>query len=148
MFGVGSQILIAFCLVLLNAFFVAAEFAIIRGRNVRSEDLSLPDSFWTRMTQKVMRYLDPSLSVARLGFALTTLALGWVGGSALARLLAPGLSAWGIESESAVYGLAFATIAALYWVLGELMPKSLAIRKPQEVALWTSLPFWLFYLFW
>ena len=150
MFEVGSQILIAFCLVFLNAFFVAAEFAIIRVRNVRSEDLSLPDSFWARITQKVMPHLDTSLSAARLGFALATLGLGWIGGPALARLLTPGLQALGIGSEIALHGIAFtaafAIIVALHIVLGELIPESLAIRKPREVVLWTSLPLWLFYL--
>lgn len=144
------QILIAFCLVLLNAFFVAAEFAIIKMRGAPIEDLVRQGTPLARIAQKVIRNLDTSLSAAQLGVTFASLGLGWIGEPAFARLLTPGLYALGVWSETAVHGIAFtaafAVIAALHIVLGELMPKSLAIRKPREVALWTSLPFWLFYL--
>ncbi len=150
MFGTELQIFIAFCLVLLNAFFVAVEFALIKMRGAQLEDLLHQDTPPARLAQKIIHNLSASLSAAQLGVTFTSLGLGWVGEPAFARLLKPGLQALGIQSETAVHSIAFivafAIISALHMVLGRLMPRYLAIRKPRQVALWTSLPFWLFYL--
>jgi CBS domain containing-hemolysin-like protein len=150
MFGTELQIFIVFCLVFLNAFFVAVEFAIIKMRSAHLEDLFHQGDPLARIAQKVIRNLDTSLFATQLGVTFASLGLGWIGEPAFARLLTPGLQTLGIRSETAVHSIAFtaafAIIAALHMVLGKLLPKFIAIRKPRGVVLWTSLPFWLFYL--
>ena len=93
--------------------------------------------------------LDAYLSACQLGITLASLGLGWVGEPAFAHLLEPLLGAIGIESPKLVHGIAFFTaffiISYLHIVIGELAPKSWAIRKPELLSLWTAAPLYLFY---
>ncbi|MBI3300537.1 MAG: HlyC/CorC family transporter [Deltaproteobacteria bacterium] len=146
--GVELHLVITFWLIAANAFFVAAEFALVKVRGARIEDLARRGSPLARMACKVINNLDVSLSAAQLGVTFTSLGLGWIGEPAFARVVEPVLNLAGIWSYEVVHGfsfaVAFASLTALHIIIGELMPKFLAVRHPQEVALWTSLPFWLF----
>ena len=148
MLGGGWQLVITCGLILANAFFVAAEFALVKVRGARIEDLARRGSPLARVALKVINNLDASLAAAQLGVTLASLGLGWIGEPAVAQVLEPLLNFIGIWSLAAVHGfsfaVAFALITALHIIVGEQMPKFLGIRNPQEVALWTSLPFLLF----
>lgn len=142
-------ILVALLLVAANGFFVAAEFAIVKLRGTRAEELALTGGLRGRILLSVKRRLDAYLSACQLGITLASLGLGWIGEPAFAHLIEPVVAAMGVESERALHGIAFAAafsiISFLHIVLGELAPKSLAIRRPEPVSLWVGVPLWAFY---
>ena len=142
-------VLFALFLVLLNGFFVAAEFAIVKLRATKVDALAEKNGWRGHILRTVHNQLDAYLSACQLGITLASLGLGWVGEPAFAHLLEPLLSAIGIESPKLVHGIAFFTaffiISYLHIVVGELAPKSWAIRKPELLSLWTAAPLYLFY---
>ena len=145
----GAYLLLAALLVFLNAFFVAAEFAIIKVRSTRVEELVREGVRGSVAAQSAIQNLDAYLSATQLGITLASLGLGWIGEPAFASLISPLLGAVGIWSENAVHNvaltIAFALITFLHIVLGELAPKSIAIRRPEEISLLVSPPLRLFY---
>jgi CBS domain containing-hemolysin-like protein len=142
-------VLFALFLVLLNGFFVAAEFAIVRLRATKVDALAQAHGWRGHILRTVHNQMDAYLSACQLGITLASLGLGWVGEPAFAHLLEPLLAAIGIESPKLVHGIAFFTafaiISYLHIVVGELAPKSWAIRKPELLSLWTAVPLYLFY---
>jgi CBS domain containing-hemolysin-like protein len=148
MFSIEWQLLCTALLLFANAFFVAAEFAIIKVRGARIDDLARRGSPLANVAKKIIHNLDGSLAAAQLGVTFASLGLGWIGEPAVAHVLQPPLSRIGMSAPETVHTisfiLAFASITAVHIIIGEQMPKFLGIRKPQEVALWTSLPFLLF----
>lgn len=144
-----SLTLIALALVLLNGFFVAAEFAIVKLRQTQAEELSGIHGWKGRILLKVRSNLDAYLSACQLGITLASLGLGWIGEPAFARLIEPLLLYFGTGSPEAVQGISFAAaftvISFLHIVLGELAPKSVAIRMPESISLWTAAPLYVFY---
>ncbi len=142
-------LIVAFLLVLLNGFFVAAEFAIVKLRRTRVEDLASAHGWRGRMLRRVHDQLDAYLSACQLGITLASLGLGWVGEPAFAHLLEGPLLALGVGSEAVIHSIAFvfafAVISYLHIVLGELAPKSLAIRQPEQLSLITAAPLFIFY---
>ena len=151
MFAFEWQLFITLCLILANAFFVAAEFAIVKVRGAHIDDLARRGSPLAGFASKVIHNLDTSLAAAQLGITLASLGLGWIGEPAVAQAVEPLFRTAGVVSPAIIhsfsFGVAFALITTLHIIIGEQMPKFLGIRKPQEVALWTSLPFWLFSVF-
>ena len=128
----------ALLLVAGNAFFVAAEFAIVKVRWTRIQEMAssgLPGSLRAR---EVVANLDQYLSVCQLGVTMVSLGLGWVGEEAFAGLLLPALSDLGAfapaTSHALAFVLAFAIITFLHVVLGELVPKRVAIQRPGMIA--------------
>jgi len=144
-----GMILFALFLVLLNGFFVAAEFAMVKLRATKVEAIAKQHGWRGHILRKVHSQLDAYLSACQLGITLASLGLGWVGEPAFAHLLEPVLAAVGIQSQAVVHGIAFFTaffiISYLHIVIGELAPKSWAIRKPELLSLWTAAPLYLFY---
>jgi CBS domain containing-hemolysin-like protein len=142
-------LLFALFLVLLNGFFVAAEFAMVKLRSTKVESLAAANGWRGHILRTVHNQLDAYLSACQLGITLASLGLGWVGEPAFAHLLEPLLTAIGIESQQVIHGVAFITaffiISYLHIVIGELAPKSWAIRKPELLSLWTAVPLYLFY---
>lgn len=142
-------LLFALFLVVLNGFFVAAEFAIVRLRATKVEALAEAHGWRGRILRTVHNQMDAYLSACQLGITLASLGLGWVGEPAFAELLTPLLYALGIESPQVIHGVAFFTafsiISYLHIVIGELAPKSWAIRKPEMLSLWTAVPLYAFY---
>jgi len=142
-------VLFALLLVLLNGFFVAAEFAMVKLRNTQVAAIASAHGWRGRILQRVHGQLDAYLSACQLGITLASLGLGWVGEPAFAELLTPLLSLIGISNPALIHGiaffLAFFIISYLHIVVGELAPKSWAIRQPQRLSLWTAAPLYLFY---
>ena len=141
--------IIIFGLVLLNGFFVASEFAIVKVRASQLEALEAEGNRKAKTARKALTHLDAYLSATQLGITLTSLGLGWVGEPYLAQMLQPFFLKFGVESEGVIrtasFAIAFSTITFLHIVLGELAPKSLAIRKSVGVTLAISAPLGWFY---
>ncbi len=142
-------VLFALFLVLLNGFFVAAEFAMVKLRSTKVEALAEQNGWRGHILRTVHNQLDAYLSACQLGITLASLGLGWVGEPAFAHLLEPLLAYFGIDSPKLLHGIAFFIaffiISYLHIVVGELAPKSWAIRKPELLSLWTAVPLYLFY---
>jgi CBS domain containing-hemolysin-like protein len=126
-------------LVLLNAFFVAAEFSLVKVRPTRLEQLIRGGDGRARLALKMSHRLDAYLSTTQLGITLASLGLGWVGEPALARFFEPRLAALGGMAGAASHGIAFAiaffTITSLHTIVGEIVPKSIAIQRSEQVIL-------------
>ncbi|MFL3626256.1 hemolysin family protein [Xanthomonas campestris pv. raphani] len=141
-------LLIALLLVLLNGFFVAAEFALVKLRHTQAVGLAEHHGWRGRLLLGVHAHLDAYLSACQLGITLASLGLGWVGEPAFAHLLQPVFDTLGLSPEAAQFtalAIAFSLISFLHIVLGELAPKSMAIRRPERMSLWTAAPLYAFY---
>ncbi|MFC5469487.1 hemolysin family protein [Cohnella suwonensis] len=130
-------------LVFLNGFFVAAEFAMVKVRSSRIDTLAQEGHKKAKIASHLVENLDAFLSACQLGITLASLGLGWIGEPAIARMLEPVFESMGI-SDSLVHPISFVIgftfITVLHIVLGELMPKTVAIRKSETVTLWTARP--------
>jgi CBS domain containing-hemolysin-like protein len=148
--NIALQLAIVLFLVLLNGFFVASEFAIVKVRGSQLEAVEGEDEKRVAFARHVTVHLDAYLSATQLGITLSSLALGWVGEPFLAKMLQPFFFLAGIEAEGVIrtasVALAFGIITFLHIVLGELAPKSLAIRKSLPTTLWVARPLGLFYV--
>lgn len=133
----------------MNGFFVAAEFAMVKVRGSRIDTLVQAGHKRAKLAVHLTNNLDAYLSACQLGITLASLGLGWIGEPAIADLLKPLLLRLGIESDVVLHtisiAVAFSIITFLHIVLGELAPKTLAIRKSEGVTLWTAGPMIAFY---
>ncbi|WP_205623424.1 hemolysin family protein [Desulfosporosinus sp. HMP52] len=136
------MILIAFLLVGLNGLFVAAEFSLVKVRKTRLAELAENGSPRAHTALDVTSHLDAYLSACQLGITLSSLGLGWIGEPAIASLIEPlfaGIASWNsIYTHTISITIAFSIISLLHIVLGELVPKSLAIQKAESTALATA----------
>jgi CBS domain containing-hemolysin-like protein len=135
-------------LIALTAFFVTSEFAIVKIRSSRIDQLIEEGNSSAISAKKVISNLDEYLSACQLGITITALALGWIGESTIEHLLTPLFN--GLEIPEGVshilsIGIAFASITFLHVVVGELAPKTLAIHKAELITLIMSRPLILFY---
>ncbi|RDU35349.1 hypothetical protein DRW41_18885 [Neobacillus piezotolerans] len=132
----------------LTAFFVASEFAIIRVRSSRIDQLIEEGSTSAAAAKKVIINLDEYLSACQLGITVTALALGWIAEPTMERILEPILHGMNVSagvSKVLTFTIAFAVITFLHVVVGELAPKTLAIQKAEAIALLTARPLIFFY---
>ncbi|KSU81177.1 MULTISPECIES: hemolysin family protein [Fictibacillus] len=135
-------------LILLTAFFVAAEFSIIRVRITRIDQLVAEGNRNAVAAKKVITNLDGSLSACQLGITITALGLGWLGEPTVEHLLHPlfvNLELSAALAKTISFIIAFASITFLHVVLGELAPKTIAIQKAESVSLLLSRPLLFFY---
>ena len=144
-------IFLALLLVLLNGFFVMAEFAIVKARSTRVEELARRGSLPARWSRHIIRNLDQHLSATQLGITVASLGLGWIGEPAVAGLIQPALVSAGrlapVLAHTVAVTTAFLAITFVTVVLGELAPKYIAISRPEAVALLVSVPLRAFYYF-
>ncbi|WP_407310287.1 hemolysin family protein [Desulfosporosinus sp. SB140] len=137
-----AKVLIAFILVGINGVFVAAEFSMVKVRKTRLAELAENGSRRAQTALDVTSKLDAYLSASQLGITLASLGLGWLGEPAIATLIEPlfsGLGGWEkVYTETISMVIAFLLITFLHIVLGELVPKSLAIQKDELTALSTA----------
>ncbi|HET9376057.1 MAG TPA: hemolysin family protein [Chthoniobacterales bacterium] len=147
---IALKLLAVVFLVLLNGFFVASEFAIVKVRSTQLDALVARGNGQARLARHVTSHLDAYLSATQLGITLASLGLGWLGEPFLARMIEPFFALANITSpaliETIAFSLAFGAITILHIVLGELAPKSLAIRKAVPTALWISPLLRVFYI--
>jgi CBS domain containing-hemolysin-like protein len=148
MFTPSTALLLAGIMVLANAFFVASEFAIVKMRPTRVKELASGGGRRARVLEGITLHLDKYLSANQLGITLASLALGWVGEPAFAYLIQPWmtpLGRWtGAATHSLALGCSFVVITFLHAVIGELVPKAVALQKAELVALWAAAPLRVF----
>jgi CBS domain containing-hemolysin-like protein len=135
-------------LIAFTAFFVASEFAIVKIRSTRIDQLIAEGNKNAVVAKKIISNLDEYLSACQLGITITGLGLGWVGESTVEALLHPvfekiNISPYIVNLLS--FGIAFAAITFLHVVVGELAPKTLAIQKAEAITLLTARPLAFFY---
>jgi CBS domain containing-hemolysin-like protein/mannitol/fructose-specific phosphotransferase system IIA component (Ntr-type) len=143
-------LLAALFFLLLNAFFVLSEFAIVKVRFTRLEVLAAKGVTRAKIAGEAVKDLEAYLSTAQLGITIASIGLGWVGEPALAHLISPLFGFFGVglsaaASHSIAIAVAFAIITSFHVVIGELVPKNMAIRIPETSALWIAAPFKFFH---
>ncbi|MEG0798494.1 MAG: hemolysin family protein [Acidaminococcaceae bacterium] len=135
---------------LLNGFFVMAEYSLVRVRKSRLEELIQQGNGRARLVLKMALALDTYLSAAQMGITVASLALGWLGGPFLVELLRHGLG-WGQMDPWSTHllavVLAFLILVFVHVVFGELVPRTIALGKIEQVALAVSWPLYIFYIF-
>jgi Hemolysins and related proteins containing CBS domains len=137
-----------FFLVLVNGFFVASEFAMVKLRSSRLEALISEGNIKAKYCKSIKKDMNSYLSACQLGITLASLGLGWIGEPALSRLISPLFSYFKLDGailHTVSFTIAFIIITALHIVLGELVPKSLAIYSTEKVMLNTSIILIVFY---
>ena len=144
------KILAVLVLVLLNGFFVAAEFALVRIRETQLDALVAKGWKRAKMARHVVRHLNSYLSATQLGVTMASLGLGYLGEPVFTALLEPLLKRMGVTSaiwqHSISFAVGFSVLTFLTIVVGELGPKWLTIQKTLPVALWAARPLHWFYI--
>lgn len=145
-FGVAWRLGATLFFVLLNGFFVAAEFALVKVRVVRIEQLARDGSRSARVSRHILSHLDRYLSACQLGITVASLALGALGEPAISRLLLALFGVLGLVVapgalwlQVASFSLAFVVITTLHMTLGEQAPKMWALRRPEAGVLRSAL---------
>ncbi|HML34700.1 MULTISPECIES: hemolysin family protein [Sporomusa] len=137
------NLLIVIVLIAATAFFVAAEFAMVKIRESKIQQLINEGNASANKAMHVINNLDGYLSACQLGITLTALGLGWIGEPTVAGLVEPLLTSLGLGKQAVgivSFLIGFSTISFLHVVVGELAPKSLAIQRAEGVALFVSGP--------
>ena len=143
--AIGLGLVSVVVLVLANAFFVAAEFALVGARRTRLDEMARAGDGKARLARRAVQSLDRYISATQLGITLASLGLGWIGEPALAGLIEGGFR-WlpATLATIATHGLAsiiaFIIITILHIILGELVPKALALLYPETVSTWVAAP--------
>ncbi len=142
-------VLAAVLLVVLNGFFVAVEFGLVKLRQTRISTIVKTYGWRGCILATVHNHLEAYLSACQFGITLSSLALGWIGEPAFYRIFVYAFSLLNITSAELSHIVsiicAFSTITFLHIVLGEQAPKSLAIRRPEWVSVWSAIPLYIFY---
>ena len=144
------KLVAALALVGVNAFFVMAEFSLVRIRKTRLEELVQQGNKRAELSLKMANALDAYLSASQLGITLASLALGWLGEPAVASLLEPLIVAYlsfvpGWFVHTLTFVVSFTLITFMHIVLGELVPRSIALQRVETLALFSSWPLYSFY---
>lgn len=147
------KIVLTIFLVLLNGFFVAAEFAIVKVRSSQIDVRNDVNPGVAKTAKSIVNNLDAYLAATQLGITLASLGLGWVGEGAIAPLVVKTFGLFGFDSPDAIeiarnsaIWIAFVIITVLHIVFGELAPKSLAIRYPTNTTFSIAWPLRIFYI--
>ncbi len=136
-------------LIAANGFFVAGEFALVKIRATRIKQLVEEGNKTAKVIQTQLEHLDTYIAATQLGITLASLALGWIGEPSLAHLIEP-LFAWigGAAAQALTHSLAiiisFTLITAGHIILGELVPKSIALQRTEGAVFFVSRPLYLF----
>ena len=146
----GAYSVIAIVVLLaINAFFVAAEFALVKAKSFRISLIADQGGKAAILTQRIQANLESYLAACQLGITMASLGLGWVGEPVIAALLEPVFHAIGVPEQvlhPISFILGFLIFSSLHIVVGEQVPKTFAIRKSESVSMWTSYPLHWFYL--
>ena len=134
---------LALLLLAINAFYVAAEFALVKSRGFRIDAMAEENRFAGRLLQQIMGNLEAYLACCQLGITMASLGLGWVGEPTVAGLLEPLLAPLGMPEKAVHFTsflVGFLVFSSLHIVIGEQVPKTLAIREPVPVSQWIAYP--------
>lgn len=144
------KLLLALFLVLLNGFFVAAEFSIVKVRYSQIQIKAAEGNAMAKQAEHIIRHLDEYLSATQLGITLASLALGWVGESAMHHVIEKTFHYFHLAIEPTTVTsisvlISFLIITVMHIVFGELIPKSIAIRKSEPTTMAIAMPLRIFY---
>ncbi len=143
------SITIAVLLLILNGFFVAAEFALVKVRSTRIDELSSTGISAALIVQRILSHLDAYLSACQLGITLTSIALGMVGEGTVAGLIEPLFLRMHLPHNllhPVSFVVSYSVVSMLHIVVGEQAPKTWAIQQPERLALAVALPLHVFYM--
>jgi len=139
------RVFLIFLLVAVNAFFAAAEFALVSVRDTRIQQLIEGRRIGARIVQRLHQNIDEVINGVQLGITVTSLTLGWVGEPVLADMIGPRLGPRaGVYAHPIAVAITFFCITYLHVILGELVPKSLALQRAERVALAVAAPMDIF----
>jgi CBS domain containing-hemolysin-like protein len=143
------NLLLALFLLTANAFYVAAEFALVKSRGFRIDAMAEEKRFGARLLQKMMGNIEAYLACCQLGITMASLGLGWVGEPTVSALLKPlliplGMPEPALHFTSFLFG--FLVFSSLHIVIGEQVPKTMAIREPVPVSQWIAYPLYVSFL--
>jgi len=143
------EVISVILLILANAFFVAAEFAIVKVRSTQIQALAEKNNRRAKLALNVVSHVDEYLSATQLGITMTSLGLGWIGEPVTAKILEPVFSALSITNPNTIHAISltvgFIIITALHIVIGEQAPKMIAIKFAKRTVLFVSIPLNIFY---
>jgi CBS domain containing-hemolysin-like protein len=144
-------ILITLFLVLLNGFFVAAEFAIVKVRASQLEVGTADNKSLQKITKHISKHLEAYLAATQLGITIASLGLGWIGEGVAEKIILSIIHALGFNEHTKLahqiaMPIAFMFVTFLHVVFGELAPKSIAIRYALPTTIWLALPLRISYL--
>jgi CBS domain containing-hemolysin-like protein len=145
--GFFDIVLIAL-LILVNALFVAAEFALVRVRSTELDAIIYKGNKQAKLSKKIIEDINSYISATQLGITIVNLALGWLGEDVFTRMLYPVFIFFGIHDPlshtlAIILGLLIITFFTV--TIGEIAPKTIAIKYPLKITLWFSLPLQIFY---
>src|SRR6188768_4170276 len=147
-----TSLLLALFLLAANAFFVAAEFALVKSRGFRVDTMAEEKRFGAQLLQRMLQNVEAYLACCQLGITMASLGLGWVGEPTVSALLEPVLIPLGMSERSlhfVSFIAGFLVFSSVHIVIGEQVPKTLAIRQPMPVSQWIAYPLHVSYLvFW
>ena len=146
--SIGFKLVLVAVLIVLTAFFVATEFAIVKLRSSRVDQMVLEGRKNSIAVQRVTSNLDGYLSACQLGITITALGLGWLGEPTVEAMLLPLFGQWGLADEVShilSFLIAFISVTFLHVVVGELAPKTVAIQKAEQISLLVAKPIMFFY---
>jgi putative hemolysin len=149
--SIALDIAIVFILVLANAFFVASEFALVSVRKTRIDQLAAEGNSAAAVVQRAVRDLDRYIAATQVGITIASLLLGGLGEQTLEPILTP-LFTWapeewrGVTRGALVAGFAYFIMTAMHVIIGELMPKSIALQRAEQTALRIGRPMTFFAL--
>ncbi len=145
-FNVGLTVVF----IILNGFFVAAEFALVKLTKSKIKTMIREKQPFAETVMWIFKRQNMALSACQLGITMASLALGWIGEPAIAHLITPTIESFGIQSANIIHGIAFTIaftiITALHIVIGEQVPKIYAIRRPSPVMQSTAMILKGFYM--
>lgn len=144
------EVIVVLLLVLANAFFVAAEFAIVKVRSTQLQPLADKNNRRAKLAVKVVSNLDTFLSASQVGITMASLGLGWIGEPVAVKILEPLFTMLGITYPQTVKTLAiiigFIFLTFLHISIGEQAPKMLSIKHPISTSMFVAFPLNTFYL--
>src|SRR3954453_8990741 len=137
------SLLIAVVLLAANAFYVASEFALVKSRGFRIDAMAEQNRFGARLLKQMMGNIEAYLACCQLGITMASLGLGWVGEPTVSAPLTPVLADLGMSDSTlhfTSFMVGFLVFSSLHIVIGEQVPKTLAIREPLPVSQWIAYP--------
>lgn len=145
-----AEVLIALGFLFMNAVFVLVEFAIVKVRFTRMEELAQKGNINAKISLEILQNINSYLASIQLGVTMASLGLGWIGEPAFAKLMEPFFQKINIPfiklySYSISFGFAFAIISALHIIAGEQVPKYIAISTSEKIMLFFAIPLKIFY---
>src|SRR5690348_5074753 len=149
MSSVAINLTLAVLLLAANAFYVAAEFALVKSRGFRVKAMVEQNRFGAHLLQSMMDDVEAYLACCQLGITMASLGLGWVGEPTVSALLAPVMEPLGLPDQALHFTsflIGFLVFSSLHIVIGEQVPKTFAIRQPEPVSLWIAYPLNVTYL--